>query len=148
MNWWGWMIGGAILLGAELGFVNAQFYLVFIGSAAIIVGVLDAVLPALAPAWQWALFAILSVISMVAFRGPLYRRLRLRLPSMPSGPAGGVLTLPEALAPGQSCQVEHGGTHWTVRNEGSTAIAPGTPARIVSVQGLTLVLRPEPQSLA
>ena len=34
MNWWGWIIAGAILLGAELSFVNAQFYLVFIGSAA------------------------------------------------------------------------------------------------------------------
>ncbi|HEY3729986.1 MAG TPA: NfeD family protein [Steroidobacteraceae bacterium] len=144
MNWWGWMIGGAILLGAELGFVNAQFYLVFIGSAAIIVGVLDAALPTLAPEWQWALFAILAVVSMVAFRGPLYRRLHLRLPSMPSGPAGGVLMLPDTLDPGQSCQVEHAGTFWTVRNEGATAIAAGAPARIVSVQGLTLVVRPEP----
>ena len=38
MTWWGWIIAGAILLGAELTFVNAQFYLVFIGSAAILVG--------------------------------------------------------------------------------------------------------------
>jgi len=38
MTWWGWVIAGAILLGAELSFVSAQFYLVFIGSAAILVG--------------------------------------------------------------------------------------------------------------
>ena len=38
MSWWGWIIAGAILLGAELTFVNAQFYLVFVGSAAILVG--------------------------------------------------------------------------------------------------------------
>ena len=38
MSWWGWVIAGAILLGAELAFVNAQFYLVFVGSAAIVVG--------------------------------------------------------------------------------------------------------------
>ncbi|HEY1726287.1 MAG TPA: NfeD family protein [Steroidobacteraceae bacterium] len=147
MNWWGWMIGGAILLGAELGFVNAQFYLVFIGSAAIIVGLLDATL-GLAPEWQWALFALLAVLSMVMFRGPLSRRLHLRLPSMPSGPAGGVLTLPDALAPGHSCQVEHAGTFWTVRNEGATVIAPGASARIISVQGLTLLVRPDPQPQA
>lgn len=38
MTWWGWVIGGAILLGAELAFVDAQFYLVFVGTAAIIDG--------------------------------------------------------------------------------------------------------------
>ena len=38
MTWWGWIIAGAILLGAELAFVSAQFYLVLIGSAAILVG--------------------------------------------------------------------------------------------------------------
>src|ERR1700693_5041655 len=53
MSWWGWIIAGAILLGAELAFVNAQFYLVFIGSAAIVVGLVTAVTPALASWAQW-----------------------------------------------------------------------------------------------
>ena len=48
MSWWGWIIAGAILLGAELSFVSAQFYLVFIGSAAILVGLATLLLP-LAP---------------------------------------------------------------------------------------------------
>src|SRR4029077_11994692 len=47
MSWWGWTIAGAILLGAELIFVNAQFYLVFVGSAAIVVGVVTAFGPGL-----------------------------------------------------------------------------------------------------
>jgi hypothetical protein len=54
MSWWGWIIAGAILLGSELAFVNAQFYLVFIGSAAIVVGLVTAVTPALASWAQWA----------------------------------------------------------------------------------------------
>ena len=33
MQWWGWIAVGVILLGAELAFVDAQFYLVFIGGA-------------------------------------------------------------------------------------------------------------------
>ena len=49
MSWWGWIIAGAILLGAELAYVNAQFYLVFIGSAAIVVGLVTAVTPGLQP---------------------------------------------------------------------------------------------------
>ena len=31
MSGWGWIVGGAVLLGAELAFgVNAQFYLVLL----------------------------------------------------------------------------------------------------------------------
>ncbi len=54
MTWWGWIIAGAILLGAELTFVNAEFYLVFVGSAAIVAGVVTALTP-VAPWAQWAL---------------------------------------------------------------------------------------------
>lgn len=141
MNWWSWMIGGAILLGAELGLVNAQFYLVFIGAAALAVGLISVAAPGLSASAQWALFAILATVSMLMFRGRLYRRLRGQLPTLPSGPAGGALTLPHALDPGQSCQVEHGGTYWTVRNHGELPIPSGSRARIVSVQGLTLLVR-------
>ena len=38
MTWWGWLIIGAILLGAELLAVDAQFYLVFLGLSAALVG--------------------------------------------------------------------------------------------------------------
>lgn len=143
MSWWSWMIGGAILLGAELGFVNAQFYLVFIGGSALAVGLISVATPSLSASVQWALFAILAIVSMVMFRNRLYQRLRGHLPPMKSGPAGGVLTLPEALDPGHSCQVEHGGTHWTVRNSSDIALPSGARARITSVQGLTLLVRPD-----
>ena len=41
MHWWVWIVIGAILLGSELAFVEAQFYLVFLGAAALVVGLLD-----------------------------------------------------------------------------------------------------------
>jgi len=146
MSWWGWVIGGAVLLGAELAFVDAQFYLVFIGSAALIVGLLTGAVPTLSVWAQWAIFAVLAIVSMVTFRSRIYDRLRGHPPTVRTGPAGGVLTLPVALEPGQSCQAEHNGTFWTVRNEASVAIASGARARIVSVQGLTLTVRPETQA--
>ena len=59
MEWWAWITVGAILLGSELTFVNAQFYLVFIGGAALVVGFLDLVGAPLADWMQWALFAVL-----------------------------------------------------------------------------------------
>ena len=141
MSWWGWIIAGAILLGAELLYVNAQFYLVFIGSAAIVVGLVTAVTPGLQPWAQWAIFAILAIISMVTFRSRVYGRLHGHGPSVPTGPAGELLTLQVGLAPGESCQTEHGGTFWTVRNESDVPIPPGTRVRVFRVHGLTLLVR-------
>ena len=143
MTWWGWVIAGAILFGAELSFVSAHFYLVFIGSAAILVGLITA-LAGPAPWAQWALFAVLAIISMLAFRSRLYQKFRGGLPSVKTGPAGGVLTLGAELAAGGTCQTEHGGTFWTVKNDTSAAIPAGTRVRITSVRELTLLVRPEP----
>ena len=144
MSWWGWVIAGAILLGAELSFVSAQFYLVFIGSAAILVGLATLALP-LAEWLQWALFAVLAIVSMVAFRSRIYQRFRGTLPALDTGPKGGLITLPVALAAGDSCQAEYGGTFWTVRNDGGTTLLAGSRARIVRVQNLTLLVEPDHQ---
>lgn len=142
MTWWGWMIAGTILLGAELSFVNAQFYLVFIGSAAILVGLAKLALPL--PEWlQWALFAALAVVSMVAFRNRIYQRFRGAMPAVDTGPKGGVMTLPVALGAGESCQAEYRGSYWTVRNDSPGGLASGSRVRIVSVQQLTLLVRPD-----
>ena len=143
MSWWGWIIAGAILLGAELLFVDVQFYLVFIGTAAITVGFVTAAAPVLPPWVQWAVFAILAIVSMVTFRSRIYRKLRGRAPPVAVGPAGGEITLPASLAPGESCQAEHRGAFWTVCNDSDTPIPSGTRARIASVRGLTLLVRPD-----
>jgi len=81
MSWWAWVIAGAILLGAELSFVNAQFYLVFVGAAAIATGLVAALVPALGAWMQWAVFAMLALLSMVGFRTRIYDRLGNRDPA-------------------------------------------------------------------
>jgi len=144
MTWWGWVIAGAILLGAELSFVSAQFYLVFIGSAAILVGLATLVLP-FAEWLQWAAFGVLAVVSMLTFRSRIYRRFHQGAPAVEMGPKGGLITLPVALGAGESCQAEYGGTFWTVRNDSSSALPAGSRARIVGVQSLTLLVRPDRQ---
>ena len=140
MTWWGWVIAGAILLGAELLFVNAQFYLVFVGIAAILVGLTALAVP-LAEWLQWGLFAALAVLSMVTFRSRIYHRFHDATPPVETGPKGGLITLPAALAAGESCQAEYGGSYWTVRNDSQTPIPAGARARIVSVENLTLLVR-------
>ena len=142
MTWWGWIIAGAILLGAELSFVNAQFYLVFIGTAAILTGLATLIAP-LASWVQWALFAVLAIVSMVMFRSRLYHRFNRALPKVETGPAGGLITLKQPLGAGESCQAEYCGAFWTVRNDSDTTIPSGSRARIARVQDLTLINRPE-----
>jgi len=143
MEWWAWIAVGAVLLGSELGFVDAQFYLVFVGASALVVGLLD--LSGLLPAvWmQWLLFAVLAVISMVTFRRRIYERMRRKLPAMKQGPAGETVVLPAALQPGETCRLEYCGSSWNAVNGGESLIAAGQRARIDRVNGLTLVVHGE-----
>jgi membrane protein implicated in regulation of membrane protease activity len=141
MHWWAWIAVGAILLGSELAFIDAQFYLVFVGGGAFVVGMLQ--LAGLGmPVWlQWLIFAVLAATSMFTFRRRIYERMRRGLPAVKSGPAGDTLTLPAALPPGETCRVEYRGCSWSAVNAGLGVIAAGSRARIERVDGLTLVLR-------
>ena len=76
MTWWGWLILGIGLLGVEMFVIDAQFYLVFIGASAVIVGLLGLAGIAM-PEWmQWLIFAALALIAMLAFRRRVYEKIR------------------------------------------------------------------------
>jgi membrane protein implicated in regulation of membrane protease activity len=138
MLWWTWLIVGILLLGAELFFVDAQFYLVFLGAAALLVGGLQLGGMSL-PDWQqWLVFAALSLITMFTFRQRLYYFLRPPTTDVPIGPAGDSVTVSVTLAPGASCRIEYRGSHWDAHNEGEQTIAAGSKAKILRVDGLTL----------
>ncbi|MGA2189491.1 MAG: NfeD family protein [Steroidobacteraceae bacterium] len=143
MQWWAWIAVGAILLGSELTFVNAQFYLVFVGISALVVGILALAGLATADWLQWLLFAALAVTTMLTFRKRIYESTRRTLPAVGSGPAGEIVTLPIALPPGETCRLECRGSSWSAINAGESVIAAGARARIERVDGLTLVVRGE-----
>jgi membrane protein implicated in regulation of membrane protease activity len=140
MQWWAWIAVGAILLGSELAFVDAQFYLVFVGASALVVGLLQITGLDLAVWLQWLIFAVLAATSMLTFRRRIYERMRRGLPAMKGGPAGETVTLPQQLTPGESCRLEFRGSSWSAVNGGKVAIAAGAKARIERVDGLTLVV--------
>ena len=72
MEWWSWCILGVVLLGIELFAVDAQFYLVFAGLAAIVVGLLGLVGIDL-PVWaQWISFTVLAVATVFTVRKQIY----------------------------------------------------------------------------
>ncbi|MGC1386871.1 MAG: NfeD family protein [Steroidobacteraceae bacterium] len=141
MQWWAWIVAGALLLGSELTFVNAQFYFVFVGSAALVVGCLDLATGGIAAWLQWTIFAVLASISMIGFRRRIYERMRGHLPGLNAGPKGETVILPAALAPGESCRLEYRGSTWSAVNAGHSAITAGARARIERIDGLTLVIR-------
>jgi membrane protein implicated in regulation of membrane protease activity len=127
-------------LGSELAYVNAQFYLVFVGASAFVVGMVQ--LTGLGmPEWlQWLVFAALAATSVFTFRRRIYESMRRKLPAMKGGPAGEVITLPTELSPGETCRLEYRGGSWSAINGGKVAIPAGARARIDRVDGLTLVV--------
>ena len=71
MTWWQWTVVGGILLGAELLGVDAQFYLIFVGLSALLVGLAE-LLGIAMPLWvQVAVFAVFSLLFLYAFRRTL-----------------------------------------------------------------------------
>ncbi len=138
MTWWGWMILGAVLFGAELFAIDVQFYLVFLGLSAFIVGALDFFGVAMTEAIQWAIFAALSLISMFTFRKGLYEKIRGGAPGFNPSIAGEKIKVEVDLDPGSDTRAEFRGTEWTIINVGSTPIRGGSRVRIVKTDGLKL----------
>jgi membrane protein implicated in regulation of membrane protease activity len=144
MAWWAWIALGALLLAGEM-LVPLDFWLVFLGLAALAVGVVDAAAPGLSVTTEWALFGVLSALSLLVFR----RLVRARFTERPAdvrvddtlvGEAGRAL---EELAPGAIGPVELRGALWRGRNAGPAPIGPGARVRVERVEGLMLHVRAE-----
>ena len=138
MTWWSWMILGAVLLCVELFAVDAQFYLVFLGLSAAIVG-FAALFGISDPAWgQWLAFAVLSLFFFSTFRRTLYQKIRAGGEAYRDSITGATVKILDTLEPGSDGRTEYRGSKWTVRNVGTETIAGGSRATVVQVDGLTL----------
>lgn len=140
MPWWGWIVVGVVLLGGEI-VADAQFYLVFLGLAAIVVGALGAFGLAGGLAMQWAIYGVLAVVLLVGFRARVYGRLRGANPPGHETILGEIATAQEAIAPGAIGRAELRGSGWSARNVGSEPLAPGQRAVVVRTEGLMLDVR-------
>lgn len=138
MMWWAWIVFGAVVLGAELFVIDLQFYLVFIGLSAMVVGVLD--LAGLSmPYWaQWLTFGALSLITMLTFRKALYVKLRGGAPGFRENVEGDTFVITMDLAPGADGTAQLRGAAWQVRNTGTQTIPAGARARVLRTEGLTI----------
>ena len=142
MPWWGWVTVGALLLVAEASVVDLQFYLVFLGLAALLTGI--AMLGGLGlPIWgQWLLFAGLSGASFVFFRRALYQRIRPPLEDqIDEGVEGACAIASEDIAPGTRGVVTLRGATWTAHNVGPTPIRNGDACLVERSEGLVVQIR-------
>ena len=142
MPWWGWILAGALLLGSEL-FVTTEFYLVFLGFAALVVG-LFLLAGFDQPVWaQWLSFAVLAALFLVGFRRRVWQKIGSTGTPVRDRVVGEIAKVSEHIEPGQEGRAELRGTVWTVRNVGEVPLEPGQRARAVDLEGLVLLVRPE-----
>lgn len=142
MPWWSWLILAAIALAVEMFVLDAQFYLVFFGISAALMGLMQ-LLGIGMPEWtQWLVFSILAVVTMVSFRQRLYMMVRGRTGHVEERlTLGDRVTVPVRLEPSKTCRVDYRGSSWTARNVDERAIEAGREAVIARVDGLILLVR-------
>jgi membrane protein implicated in regulation of membrane protease activity len=144
MLWSIWVIAGVALLVAELTFISAEFYLLFVGIAAVLTGLCTA-LNADMPSWApWTLFIVLTLAGVKFFRRGLAERFRVKgVPPPGLSAIGQSVLLNHNLPPLAEGRVEFRGASWGIRNRSDSAIPAGSHADIVAIEGLTLIVEPQ-----
>ncbi|MEY4375755.1 MAG: hypothetical protein RJB26_305 [Pseudomonadota bacterium] len=136
-----WIILGAALLALELLLIDAQFYLVFLGLAAISTGGLLLLGAPLSSPADWLLFGVLALAFTFGFRRRVYAALKTRHGAGLAAPFSSGTAVPSVLiAPGKEGPVQHNGSPWTGRNVGTLPLEPGEPAQLQGRDGLVLLL--------
>jgi len=138
MPWWGWLSIGFLLMGAELFGVDAAFYLIFIGFAGILVGLVGLLGFDLAPWLQWVLFSAIAVISMVLFRARLYGMTRGAAAEYPNTLVGEIVQITEDTPGGGRSRVSLRGSSWTAENAGDSVLEAGQNALVIETAGTIL----------
>lgn len=137
---WHWLAIGLLLLIVEM-VLPTGFVLLWVGVSALIVGALAWVLPALGWQFEFALFGVLSIVSIL-----VYRRFR-RPPPETDQPTlnrrgasyvGRQFTLVEPIVNGVG-RLRVDDSQWRITG---TDVPAGTQVRVVAVDGITFVVEP------
>jgi inner membrane protein len=143
MQWWHWLVIGLILVALEMA-ASGGFYVIFFGVAALAIAALH-VLDWAGPVWvQLVLFSAISILSLLFFRGPLLRWMKLDQPGRDVDSLVGDIAVPlEDIPSGAVGKAELRGTVWTARNQYAATLARGQRCKVVDVDRLMIFLKPE-----
>jgi len=143
MLWWHWLVLGLILVALEMA-ASGGFYVIFFGIAALAIAGLH-VLDLAGPIWvQLALFSSLSVVSLLFFRGPLLKWMKLDEPGKDVDSLVGDIAVPlEDIPAGAVGRAELRGTVWSARNRDAATLSRGQRCKVVEVDRLMIFLKPE-----
>jgi inner membrane protein len=143
MQWWHWLAVGLILVALEMA-ASGGFYVIFFGIAAIAIGALH-LFGLAGPVWfQFLLFGLIAIISLVVFRNPLLRIMKLDGAGEDVDSMVGETAMPlEDIAPGAVGRAELRGSAWSARNSSSGVLLRGQRCRVVRVDRLMIFLEPE-----
>ena len=144
MVWWSWIILGLSLVAAEV-LIPTDFFFLFFGFAALVIGGLAGVGAVESAPLQWLLFSVLAAAALFFFRGPLLARFKgtAREAQDVDSMVGETAVALEDILPGGLGKVELRGSTWSARTSGPSGVVKGQRARVERVDGLTLWIRPE-----
>jgi membrane protein implicated in regulation of membrane protease activity len=97
------------------------------------------------PLWvQFLVFSIASVVTLLAFRNPLLRWMKLDAPAAEVDTLVGETAVPlEDIAVGAVGRAELRGSVWTARNAAASALGKGQRCVVVGVDRLMVSIAPE-----
>ncbi len=137
IEWWTWIVGGIVLILAELAIPS--FFVVWFGLGALLVGLLQLVLPELSLTAQLAIWTLASLAMVILwFRVFKPGRHKTRVGLAEGEVIGEIGLLVSAVAPFERGKVRFqrpvlGSEEWTCLAD--DAIAPGERVRVVAVEG-------------
>ena len=142
INFWHWLIIAVVLISIEMLLVGS-FYLLWMGIAAGVVGVLLFLIPGLSFLVQALIFTVLSVVTLVAYKQ--YQRNNPVLSDQPKlnrrgeQYIGRVFTLENPIVNGVG-KVKVDDSTWKVSGED---MAAGTKVKVAAVEGTTFQVEAE-----
>lgn len=136
-EWWTWIVGGIVLMLAELAITS--FFIIWFGLGALLVGLLMLLMPELSPTAQIATWTLASLAMVVLwFRVFKQNRHKTKVGMAEGEVLGEIGLLVNAVAPFERGKVRFqrpvlGSEEWVCLAD--TAIAAGERVKVVAVEG-------------
>jgi len=143
LDYWHWWAIGIVLIALEA--MAASTYLLWPGISALVVGIVILLVPDLEWRLQLLLFAVMAIISSVAWQFWLARHPQTsdhpHLNVRGASYVGRRVTLKQPLQNGRG-RIEIGDGWWLVSSEGGENLAAGVDVEVVASDGTTLLVKP------